>query len=62
MNDLAKQGMAIIMVSSEMPEILGMSDRIAVVREGEIVCVMENEGLEQQTLLAHAFGVANKMS
>ena len=35
MNDLAKQGMAIIMVSSEMPEILGMSDRIAVVREGE---------------------------
>ena len=62
MNDLAKQGMAIIMVSSEMPEILGMSDRIAVVREGEIVCIMENEGLEQQTLLAHAFGVANKIS
>ena len=37
-----------------------MSDKIIESSGGEIVCVIENEGLEQQTLLAHAFGVANK--
>jgi ABC-type sugar transport system ATPase subunit len=36
MNDLAKQGKAIIMISSELPEVLGMSDRILVMHEGEI--------------------------
>ena len=33
-NDLAAKGVAIIMVSSELPEVLGMSDRVMVVREG----------------------------
>lgn len=36
MNDLAKQGKAIIMISSELPEVLGMSDRILVMHEGRI--------------------------
>lgn len=36
MNDLAKQGKAIIMISSELPEVLGMSDRIIVMHEGRI--------------------------
>ena len=35
-NDLAKQGVSIIMVSSELPELLGISDRIIVMREGVI--------------------------
>ena len=34
MNELAKQGVAIIMISSELPEVLGISDRILVMREG----------------------------
>lgn len=36
MNELTERGVAIIMVSSELPEVLGMSDRIVVVHEGEI--------------------------
>ena len=36
MSDLASQGMAILMISSELPEILGMSDRIIVMREGRV--------------------------
>ena len=36
MNELAAEGKAIIMISSELPEILGMSDRIIVMHEGEI--------------------------
>lgn len=37
MSELAQQGLAILMISSELPEILGMSDRILVMREGELV-------------------------
>ena len=36
MNKLAEEGKAIIMISSELPEILGMSDRVIVMHEGEI--------------------------
>ena len=36
MSELAAQGMAILMISSELPEILGMSDRILVMREGRL--------------------------
>ncbi len=36
MNELVRQGAAIIMISSELPEILGMSDRILVMRDGQI--------------------------
>ena len=36
MNDLTKQGVSIIMVSSELPEILGMSDRVLVIHEGKL--------------------------
>jgi rhamnose transport system ATP-binding protein len=41
MVELAEQGLAILMISSELPEILGMSDRIAVMRGGEIVATLE---------------------
>ena len=37
MNSLVKQGKCVIMVSSEMPEILGMSDRVIVMRGGEVM-------------------------
>ena len=41
MNQLAEQGMAIIMISSELPEIINMSDRVIVMRSGEISAVLE---------------------
>ena len=37
MSELAAQGLAVLMISSELPEVLGMSDRILVMREGRIV-------------------------
>lgn len=42
MNDLAKQGKAIMMISSELPEVLGMSDRIVVMHEGRITGEIED--------------------
>jgi inositol transport system ATP-binding protein len=53
---LAQQGMAIILVSSELPEILGMSDTIMVVRNGRIVHKCARTDANQETLIAHAFG------
>lgn len=54
--ELAKQGMAIILVSSEMPEILGMSDRIFVIRNGKIAAECAREEATQELLGKHALG------
>ena len=58
MSDLATQGMAIVMISSELPEILGMSDRIAVMREGRIVATINREDASQDRILSLMLGVA----
>ena len=54
--DLAAEGLAILMISSEMPEILGMSDRIAVMRGGTIVGTLDRAAATQERLLALALG------
>jgi len=54
--ELAKQGMAIIVVSSELPEILGICNRIYVVRNGEIVFECKKEEANQTLLGTHALG------
>lgn len=54
---LAKAGKAIIIVSSELPEVMGISDRIFVVRNGEIVAEKERDEFTQEELMKHAFGV-----
>ena len=55
MNRLAGEGKAIVMVSSELPEILGMSDRIIVMKEGRLVGEVENgPGITQEDILALA--------
>jgi rhamnose transport system ATP-binding protein len=56
MSDLAGQGMAILMISSELPEILGMSDRIAVMYGGTIVAFMDRAGATQEKILDRALG------
>jgi len=58
MVDLAGKGMAIVMISSELPEILGMSDRIAVMRNGSIAGVLSRAEATQERLLALALGHA----
>jgi rhamnose transport system ATP-binding protein len=57
MAELAAQGLAIIMVSSEIPEILGMSDRVIVMREGRIVAELEGPAMTPEALVRAAAGI-----
>jgi rhamnose transport system ATP-binding protein len=54
--DLAARGLAILLISSEMPEVLGMSDRIGVMHSGRIAGVFERSEATQEKLLALALG------
>ncbi|MEL3900281.1 sugar ABC transporter ATP-binding protein [Treponema phagedenis] len=55
-NNLAKQGMAIIMISSELPEVLGMSDKIMVVHEGKITGIVPAAEASQEKIMTLATG------
>ncbi|MBE6851662.1 MAG: sugar ABC transporter ATP-binding protein [Ruminococcus sp.] len=55
-NDLAAKGVAIIMVSSELPEVLGMSDRIMVVHEGKITGILNAAEADQEKVMTLATG------
>jgi rhamnose transport system ATP-binding protein len=57
MGELVAQGLSVIMVSSELPEILGMSDRVIVLREGRIAAVFDNDGLTAEQLVRTAAGI-----
>ncbi len=56
MCQLAGRGMAIVMISSELPEVLGMSDRIAVMHQGRIAGTLDRADATQERLLALALG------
>jgi rhamnose transport system ATP-binding protein len=56
MVDLAEEGLAIMMISSELPEIFGMSDRIAVMHEGTLVGTVDVDQTTQSEVLAMALG------
>lgn len=56
MVDLARQGIAIIMISSEMPEVLAMSDRIVVMHEGRIAGILSREEATQERIMTLASG------
>ncbi len=58
MNDLAARGLALLMISSDLPEILGMSDRIAVMRAGRIAGVLERTEATPTSLMSLALGTA----
>jgi D-xylose transport system ATP-binding protein len=58
MFDLAAQGMSIIMVSSELAEVLGISDRVLVIGEGQLRGNFDNDNLSQETVLAAALDQA----
>jgi ABC-type sugar transport system ATPase subunit len=58
MTRLAQAGMGIIMISSELPEILGMSDRIVVMHEGRVAAIMDRAEATQEEIMAYASGQA----
>lgn len=55
-NEFKKEGMSVIIVSSEMPEVLGMSDRILVMHEGRVSAEMNRQEANQERLMAAAVG------
>jgi D-xylose transport system ATP-binding protein len=55
-NQLTAQGKAVVLVSSELPELIGMSDRILMLHEGRVAGAFEREGVTQEALLAAALG------
>ncbi len=52
--DIARQGVAVILISSEMPELIGCADRVLVLREGRVTAELEGEGLDQDTIMSYA--------
>lgn len=56
MIEMAKQGVAILMISSELPEIVGMSDRVYVMREGYMVGELTGNDINQEQIMAFACG------
>ena len=59
MNRLTAEGKAILMISSELPEVLGMSDRILVLCRGRLVAALDAQGATQEQVLAAALGQAS---
>jgi ABC-type sugar transport system ATPase subunit len=60
MNELKQQGIAIIMVSSELPEIIGMSDRILVLKEGRLTGEFYNQDISEELIMERAMGGTKK--
>jgi inositol transport system ATP-binding protein len=60
MGEFAKEGMAVIMVSSELPEILGMSDRILVMSEGKMMGELSRDEATQENIMHLATGGYNE--
>lgn len=57
MSQMAQQGVAILMISSELPEVVGMSDRVYVMHEGSIVGELNGGDISQENIMALATGV-----
>jgi ABC-type sugar transport system ATPase subunit len=61
--NLAKQGVAIILISSEMPEVIGMSDRIAVMHEGALMGILNvDDSLTQETIMSYSIGLQENIA
>ncbi|MGI9598898.1 MAG: sugar ABC transporter ATP-binding protein [Acidimicrobiales bacterium] len=53
-DELAHQGMAVILISSDLPEVMAMSDRIAVMREGRLVAIHDGDSVDSETIMRAA--------
>jgi ABC-type sugar transport system ATPase subunit len=54
---LADSGVAVLMISSELPEVLGMADRLLVVRDGRLVVELQPENFKPEIVFAYAAGL-----
>jgi ribose transport system ATP-binding protein len=56
--EIARQGVAVIFISSELPEVVGLAQRVLVMREGRIVTdITDRSQISQETIMAYATGV-----
>ena len=53
---IVEEGCSVILISSELPEILGLSDRVIVMHEGKIKASLDNNGLTQEIIMTAAIG------
>ncbi|MBZ0286952.1 MAG: D-xylose ABC transporter ATP-binding protein, partial [Anaerolineae bacterium] len=60
-NELAAQGFGIMLISSDLPEVLAMSDRILVMREGRQMGIFTHEEATQETVMTAAMGQAHQL-
>ena len=56
MVDLLKQGKAIIMVSSDMPEVISMSDRVVVMKNGQKMAELSGDEISEENILTYSIG------
>lgn len=59
-NDIAAQGVAVVLVSSDLPELVEMSDRVLVMREGSINAELSSDAMTQQSVLEHAMETVSR--
>lgn len=59
--EMADQGLAVMMISSELPELIGMSDRVIVLREGEIAGELTGDYINEQAIVKLATGVSDEL-
>jgi ribose transport system ATP-binding protein len=59
-NELAERGVAVIVVSSELPELVGLCDRVLVIREGRLAGEAQGLAINEQSLIRLAMGVQSQ--
>jgi rhamnose transport system ATP-binding protein len=57
MSELARRGLAVLMISSELPEVLGMADRVLVMREGRLTSELRRDEADEERVMRAATGV-----
>jgi ribose transport system ATP-binding protein len=61
-NDLAKKGIACLFISSELEEVIGMCNRVLVMRDGKIAATLEGSGINEEEIMFHATGVHEEVA
>ncbi len=59
---LARQGRSVIVISSDMPEVLGLSDRVLVMRQGRVAALLEGRDINEQTMVRAIMGTSERVA